>query len=116
MGRKSIFDIKWFYKKLTRPDPIYLSRAEKEHILLIMAENEDYERILDVMDERKYRKLYLKQEREKRKGLLYPDADEIYRKYFEQKEYIELLKQKCLEKDSIICDLHKKIIELTPET
>lgn len=105
-----------FVKKLTSPEPIYLNRAEKEYVLLVMSENKDYERILDVMDERQYRKLYLKEEREKRKGLLYPDADEIYRKYFEQKEHIELLKQKCLEKDSIICDLHKKIIDLTPES
>ena len=49
MGRKSIFDIKWFYKKLTRPDPIYLSRAEKEHILLIMAENKDAVKTTDTV-------------------------------------------------------------------
>ena len=115
MARKSIFDMEWFARKLTSPDPIYLSRAEKEYILLVMSEIKDYERILDVMDERQYRKLYLKEEREKRKGLLYPDADEIYRKYFEQRGFIELLKEKCLEKDVIIADLHKKIIELTPE-
>ena len=110
------FNMVKFINKLASPDPIYLNRAEKEYLLLVMSENKDYERILDVMDERQYRKLYLKEEREKRKGLLYPDADEIYRKYFEQKEYIELLKQKCLEKDAIICDLHKKIIDLTPES
>lgn len=110
------FNIKSFVKKLTNSDPLYLNRAEKEYMLLVMSENKDYERILDVMDERQYRKLYLKEERAKRKGLLYPDADEIYRRYFEQREFIELLKQKCLEKDAIICDLHKKIMDLTPES
>ena len=116
MARKSIFDMEWFAKKLASKEPIYLSRAEKEYILLVMSEVEDYERILDVMDQRPYRKLYLKEEREKRKGLLYPDADEIYRKYFEQREHIEFLQKKYFEKDAIICDLHKKIMKLTPET
>lgn len=110
------FNMVKFVKKLTSPEPIYLNRAEKEYMLLVMSENKDYERILDVMDERKYRKLYLKQEREKRPKLLYPDADEIYMRYFNQKEFIETLKQKCLEKDAIICDLHKKIMDLTPES
>lgn len=110
------FNMVKFIKKLTSPEPIYLNRAEKEYVLLIMSENKDYERILDVMDERKYRKMYLKEQREERQGLLYPDADEIYMRYFNQKEFIEILKQKCLEKDAIICDLHKKIMDLTPES
>ena len=110
------FDFKKFVNKLFSPEPLYLTRAEKEYVSLIILENQDYERILDVLDERKYRKLYLKEQREKRKGLLYPDSDEIYEKYFNQKEFIELLKQKCLEKDKIILDLHKKIMELTPES
>ena len=112
---KYAFSMKSFIKKLTSPDPVYLSRVEKEYVLLVMSENKDYERILDIMDERKYRKLYLKQERTKRKGLLYPDADEIYRRFFEQQELIEVLQQKCLDKDKIILDLHKRIMELTPE-
>lgn len=110
------FNMVKFIKKLTSPDPIYLNRAEKEYVLLIMSENKDYERILDLMDERKYRKMYLKEQREERHGLLYPDSDEIYMRYFNQKEFIETLKQKCLEKDAIICDLHKKIMDLTPES
>ena len=109
------FNFDKFIEKLFKPETLYLNRAEKEYILLMISENKDYERILDVLDERKYRKLYLKQERAKRKGLLYPDADEIYQKYFNQKELIEILQQKCLEKDAIICDLHKRIMELTLE-
>ena len=53
---------------------------------------EDYEKILDIYDERKYRRQYLEEERAKRKNLLYPDSDEIYQKYFEQKTEIERLK------------------------
>jgi hypothetical protein len=109
------FNIHKFIEKLFSPEPVYLNRAEKEHVLLMISDNEDYRRILDVLDERTYRKKYLKEEREKRKGMLYPDADEIYQKYFDQREFIELLKEKCLEKDKIILDLHKRIMELTEE-
>lgn len=109
------FNIKSFNKKLTSPDAVYLNRAEKEYIIKLVAENKNYEDMLDMFDNRTYRKQYLKEERAKRRGLLYPDADEIYRKYFEQREFIEILQQKCLEKDAIICDLHNKIMELTPE-
>ena len=115
MGRKSSFDFKSFIKKLTNEDPLYLNRAEKEYVLNLIEENKEYDIMLDIFDKREYRARYLKQERERRKGLLYPDADEIYRKYFEQKEHIEFLQQQYLEKDAIICDLHKKILELTPE-
>lgn len=113
MERK--FNMKNLMKKLTNPDPLYLNRAEKEYVTQLMEDNEDYERILEMFDNREYRKRYLKEERAKRKGLLYPDADEIYQRYFEQRELIEILKQKCLDKDAIILDLHKKIMELTPE-
>ena len=109
------FNIHRFIEKLFSPEPVYLNRAEKEHVLLMISDNEDYRRILDVLDERTYRKKYLKEEREKRKGMLYPDADEIYMRYFNQRDLIKELKQKCLEKDAIICDLHKRIMELTEE-
>lgn len=110
------FNIKSFTKKITSQDPIYLNRAEKEYVLKLMEDVKDYENLLEMYDNRKYRALYLKQEREKRHGLLYPDADEIYMRYFNQKEFIQTLKQKCLEKDAIICDLHNKIMELTQDT
>lgn len=52
-------------------------------------EIEEYERTLDIFDNREYRKRYLEEERAKRPKLLYPDADEIYKRYFEQKAEIE---------------------------
>ena len=109
------FDIKKFNKKITNPDPIYLTRAEKEYIINLVAENKEYEDMLDIFDNRTYRKQYLKEERAKRPKLLYPDADEIYKRYFNQRELITVLQEKCLEKDKIILDLHNRIIELTPE-
>lgn len=58
---------------------------------------EDYQRILDTFDKREYRKRYLEEERAKRPGMLYPDADEVYQRYYEQKEEIEQLKMKLAE-------------------
>ena len=110
------FDFKSFNKKVTSSYPIYLNRAEKEYIIRLIAENKEYEDMLEIFDNRTYRKLYLQEERKKRKGLLYPDADEIYQKYFDQREFIELLKEKCLSKDKVILDLHNKIMELTQDT
>lgn len=52
-------------------------------------ELEENNKALDIFDERKYRKRYLEEEREKRPNLLYPDADEIYQRYFEQREELE---------------------------
>lgn len=109
---KKDINLKKFFKKLTSEEPIYLTRAEREIVLGLLEEVKDYQRILEVFDDREYRKKYLKEERAKRSGLLYPDSDEIYMKYFNQREQIEELKQNCLSKDSIIIDLHNKIMEL----
>ena len=104
-------NLKNFLKKLNSEQPIYLTRVEREFVLSLLDEIEDYQRILETFDNRKYRNKYLKEERAKRKGLLYPDADEIYMKYFNQRNQIEELKVSCLEKDEIILELHNKIME-----
>lgn len=57
--------------------------------LLDISKNEDileYERILDIWNERPYRKKYLEERRKENPKLLYPDADEIYQKYYELKD------------------------------
>lgn len=41
---------------------------------------------LDIFDEREYRKRYLEERRAEEPNLLYPDADEIYKRYFELRE------------------------------
>lgn len=55
----------------------------------------EYERILDIYDQREYRKRYLEERRKEQPNLLYPDADEIYKRYYEQQEQLQ-------EKDKII--------------
>ena len=68
-----------------------------EHILSeykrVLKENEEfkeynmeYKRILDLADNRIYRKKYLEERRKEQPNLLYPDGDEIYQRYYELKE------------------------------
>lgn len=57
---------------------------------------EDYDYIKHItvlMEGRKYYKKYLKERRKEQPDLLYPDFDEIYEKYFEQKETISELER-----------------------
>lgn len=76
-----------------------------ERVLLdykrLLKENEElkeynmtYERILGLADNRIYRKKYLEERRKEQPNLLYPDSDEIYRRYYELKEENEELHRK----------------------
>lgn len=51
----------------------------------LQEDNQEWKMIFDVFNEREYRKKYLEEERAKRPKLLYPDADEIYKRYYELK-------------------------------
>ena len=73
-----------------------------ERVLLdykrVLKENEElkeynmtYKRILDLADNRIYRKKYLEERRKEQPNLLYPDSDEIYQRYYELKEENEHL-------------------------
>ena len=53
--------------------------------------NTTYERILGLAGNRIYRKKYLEERRKEQPNLLYPDSDEIYRRYYELKEENEHL-------------------------
>ena len=53
--------------------------------------NMTYKRILGLADNRIYRKKYLEERRKEQPNLLYPDGDEIYRRYYELKEENEHL-------------------------
>lgn len=68
----------------------------------------EYEKTLDIFNEREYRKRYLEEERAKRKGLLYPDADEIYKRYYEQKAEIEKKDRQLYEKTNRVNNLEKE--------
>ena len=68
-------------------------------------ENQEYERIIDIWDEREYRKKYLEEERAKRPKLLYPDADEIYKKYYELKTENENITRELLSRTNKLNEL-----------
>lgn len=74
-----------------------------EHILSdykrILKENEELreedlmsQRALDIFDKRPFREKYLKERRAEQPNLLYPDADEIYERYYKLKEENKTLK------------------------
>ena len=48
----------------------------------------EYEQLLDIQDKREYHKRYLEERRKEEPNLLYPDYDEIYKRYYEQKDKI----------------------------
>lgn len=64
-----------------------------EYIKFLEREKYENDLILMTADNRKYRKKYLAEERKKDPKLLYPDADEIYMKYFMQRHIINLMAQ-----------------------
>lgn len=59
-------------------------RLEKE-IEELKSDNLEYQRTQDIFDERKYCKKYLEERRAEQPNLLYPDADEIYERYYKLK-------------------------------
>lgn len=86
--------------KLNRKNIIQLLNLTKK----IQKENEklkennmEYKRILDLADNRIYRKKYLEERRKEELNLLYPDSDEIYQRYYELKQENEKLKNKLLD-------------------
>ena len=68
-----------------------LERLQNENEALI-ADNLEYQRIQDIFDKRTYRKKYLEERRKEQPNLLYPDADEIYKRYYELKRENKNLK------------------------
>lgn len=67
-----------------------LKDLQKENEKL-KSDNLEKARILEIFDYRKYRKKYLEERRKEEPNLLYPDSDEIYKRYYEQKKQIDLM-------------------------
>ena len=67
-----------------------IAKLQKENEEL-KSDNLEKARILEVFDDRKYRKKYLEERRKEEPNLLYPDGDEIYKRYYEQKKQIDLM-------------------------
>ena len=59
----------------------------------LISDNLDYQRTLDIFDKRTYRKKYLEERRKEEPNLLYPDADEIYKRYYKLREENKELKK-----------------------
>lgn len=66
-----------------------IEKLKKENEEL-KSDNLEKERVLEIFDNRKYRKRYLKERRKEEPNLLYPDGDEIYKRYYELKKQIDL--------------------------
>ena len=73
--------------------------------------NMEYKRILDLADNRIYRKKYLEERRKEQPNLLYPDGDEIYQRYYELKQENEQLRTEVNSLRVENGDLRKFIIE-----
>ena len=54
---------------------------------------QEYETIIEMEFKREYAKRYLEERRKEEPNLLYPDSDEIYKRYYELKEENERLTQ-----------------------
>ena len=67
-----------------------IEKLKKENEEL-KSDNLEKERLLEIFDNRKYRKRYLKERRKEEPNLLYPDGDEIYKRYYELKKQIDLM-------------------------
>lgn len=97
---KKAIDDKYIKAKNSKSIDVILNLINKQQEQI-----EEYEKTLDIFDNREYRKKYLEEERAKRPKLLYPDADEIYQRYYEQKSELE-------KKDKII-DKIRNYIEIS---
>ena len=97
---------------------MYYYEQQEKNYKRVLKENEslkennmEYERILDLADNRIYRKKYLEERRKEELNLLYPDSDEIYQRYYELKQENEKLKNKLLD----TLEGQKVIEEETPQ-
>lgn len=60
-----------------------------DYITNLQEEVKEWEYIQDIQNNRKYRKRYLEERRKEETNLYLPDYDEVYQKYYEQKERID---------------------------
>lgn len=67
----------------------------------LKSDNLEYQRIQDIFDKRTYRKKYLEERRKEEHNLLYPDADEIYRRYYELQKENQLIYENFISKQKI---------------
>lgn len=85
--------LKEWEEEIESGEEIYttLDTEEIYEIKELIEEYEYYKNLLKTMEGRSYYKKYLKERRKQQPGLLFPDFDEIYEKYYEQKAEIQNL-------------------------
>lgn len=101
---KGSYKMGYFYYKDTQQaiehilsDYKRLLKANEE----LKSDNLEYQRIQDIFDKRTYRKKYLEERRKEEPNLLYPDADEIYRRYYELQKENQLIYENYISKQII---------------
>ena len=60
-----------------------------DYITNLQEEIKEWEYIQNIQNNRKYRKRYLEERRKEETNLYLPDYDEVYQRYYEQKERID---------------------------
>lgn len=105
------------YTQVQSIKKIYLSfKKLKEENENLISDNLEYQRTQDIFDERTYRKKYLEERRKEEPNLLYPDADEIFERYYNQKTVIENLKEIEQEHKKENGELREKVKKLEENT
>lgn len=104
------YELKKYAVSLEHLIKAYKELEEKNKELI--SDNLEYQRTLDIFDKRTYRKKYLEERRNEEPNLLYPDADEIYKRYYKLREE-NTSKQKAY--DDCYCEFkHYKQYESIP--
>ena len=93
-----------------------LIKKQKEEIKELKEDNKSYKYILDMQNKREYRSKFLKDFQKENGKNMFPDYDEIYKRYDKQKEEIERLKNAeeyaKLGKETLLDTIHKQEKEI----
>ena len=77
-------DFGYSYKRLSLDE----NKVLLDYITNLQEEIKEWEYIQDIQDQREYHKKYLEERRKEQPNLLYPDYDEIYKRFFELRDRI----------------------------
>lgn len=89
-----------------------LKEIEKEHQKIngeLREEIKEYKMLFDEGNAREYRKRYIEERRKEEPGLLYPDFDEIYERYYQEKEKNKELEEINFKVNNNLLELAEKI-------
>jgi hypothetical protein len=92
---KELLDYLNEFIKSDKVEEIYLNQKRVKQLLDYITNLQEYETIIEMEFKREYAKRYLEERRKEEPHLLYPDSDEIYKRYYELKEENKKLKELC---------------------